>query len=323
MRIPFTNLEILKSSTQERDSFTVKVDVVKEFEEQLKKWSWARNTLVNTLGCAAPPVDPFVLDALTDCNGYHSNALYLKTSATVGQGYTCSDALRAHIEYVNGDQTFEDFAEENQLDLETYGDMYIETRRNGNTASFYRSPALLTRMKPTGVGDQVKFIQFEYKMKAAMDGTEFEQFKRGMVTGMSHLRLARKGGSRFYGSPEYFSIKKHLTLNLSITTLAEKWFENAMQIDKLFILKGGTLTPEQKATLRAFMSKTLKGVDNASKAILLELARQAELEVKDLGGNVKEASFTELRKDNVHEIGAGHRTPSKLLGSPSGAQLGA
>lgn len=322
MNIFGREITISKGHERERSGMLTSVNIVNEFEEALKKWDWARNTLVNTLGCAEPPIDPFILAALANCNGYHSNALYLKSSATVGQGYSCSDALRREIEYVNEDQTFEDFAEELQLDLETYGSMYVEVKRNARTAALYRSPALLTRVRPKKDGD-VEFLQYEYKRGLMLDATTFEAYKRNMVSGIRQLKLAAQAGDRWYGTPEYSSIRKHLTLNLSITTLAEKWFENAMQIDKLFVMKNGSLTPAQTNMLRSFMSKTLKGVDNSNKGILLELARGAELQVQDLGGNIKEASFTELRKDNVHEIGAGHRVPSKLLGSPSSGQLGA
>lgn len=313
----------LVRSRFDRGGILLQHEFENELETVLKTWDWTRGQLVNTVGCAEPPVDPYLLAALAKCNGYHSNALFLKQSTTVGQGYTCTDALRKHIEYANDDQTFEDFSEELSLDLETYGSMYVEVKRNTRTASLHRSPALLTRVRPFDGGKDRQFVQFEQKMGVAMNAVAFDRFKPGMVSGIRQLMLARSGGDRWYGSPEYYSIKKLLTTNLSIVTLAEKWFENGLFLDKILVSKGGALTSDQKNMLRSFINKTLKGVDNANKAILLELGRQAELEVKSLGGEIKDSSFSELRKDNINEIAAGHRTNAKLIGTPSGAQLGA
>ena len=96
--------EILKA--EKGDAFNIKGEhSPSEIVEAIKSFDWVRNTLITQHDCAPPQVDPFLLSTLFDCNGYHSNAIYWKQASTVGQGYDCSNALRAHIEEANEDDS--------------------------------------------------------------------------------------------------------------------------------------------------------------------------------------------------------------------------
>jgi HK97 family phage portal protein len=309
---------------QQRDAVFVEGRYDNEFEVALAKWDMVRSSLANTWRCAVPPVDPYVISALSRVSGYHSNALHLKVAVSVGQGYECSDALREHIEYANEDQTFDDLLYELAYDLENYGNAYVEVVRDRRSAAFYRSNALTTRIRPTGVGDEKQFIAFAPELNGSIEAIAFDDYRYSMTRGMRTISLPRLNAERWYGSPEWISARRALTTNLSIVTLAEKWFDNGLFLDKLIVVKGGNLTTEQKKSLRQFISRTMKGVDNANKSLLIELARQAELDIKDLSVNVKENSFGATRAENVIEIAAAHLLPSaKLIGVPSAGQLGA
>ncbi len=298
-----------------------------ELVELVKSYEWVRNILVSEHGCAMPSVDPFQLSALFDSNGYHSNAIYWKQVATVGQGYECSDALHAAIDEANENESFQEILNKFSLDLETYGSAYIEPVLIPGAAYFYNSPALLTRVKPpvdNNNSAEESFVQFVYKKGYGVASREFDKFKRGLRTGIRQLKLPSPNADPWYGKPEYLSAQKVLTLNFSILTLADKWFSNSMMLDKLFVLEGGSkLTSEQKREMTGFMKRNLKGLENAAKSLVLELQRGAKLNVQDMNGSIKEAPYIELRKENRDEIASAHRVPPRLLAIMIAGQIGA
>jgi hypothetical protein len=316
--------EILKA--QKNEAFSVRSEAeANEIVELVKSFDWVRNVLVTSHGCVLPQVDPFLLSTLFDCNGYHSNAIYWKQAATVGQGYECSDTLRALIEEANEDDSFQDLLDKFSLDLETYGSAYIEPILGQGSISLYHSPALLTRVKPPRDNDpsaEESFVQFVYKRNYGVASVEFDKFKRGMRTGIRQLKLTSPSADRWYGKPEYLSARKTLTLNFSILALAEKWFDNSMMLDKLFTIEGGNLTREQRTELSGFMKRSLKGVENAAKSLILEINRGTKLTMQDMNGSLKEAPYIELRRENRDEIASAHRVPPRLLAIIPSGQLG-
>ena len=318
---------ITKAERKALSAFGVTSDVSEnELVELIKSYEWVRNVLVSEHGCAIPSVDPFMLAGLFDTNGYHSNAIHWKQAATVGQGYECSDALHAAIEQANENESFQEILNRFILDLETYGNAYIEPVITTHGAYFYVSPALLTRVKPPNDLSnhaEESFVQFVYKKGYGVASREFDKFKRGLRTGIRQLKLPSPNADPWYGKPEYLSAAKVLMLNFSILTLAEKLFSNSMMLDKLFILEGGSkLTSEQKREMTGFMKRTLKGIENAAKSLVLELQRGAKLTVQDMNSSLKEAPFIELRKENRDEIASAHRIPPRFLGIIPAGQLG-
>jgi hypothetical protein len=308
------------------DSLSIKGErTPNEIVEAVKSFEWVRNTLTSAHGAALPSADPFLLSSLFDSSGYHSNAIYWKQVATVGQGYTCSDALRSYIAQANEDDSFQDLLDKFSLDLETYGSAYIEPVITPGSIYFYHSPALLTRVKPPADNDsksEETYLQFVYKKNFGVASVEFDKYKSGFRTGIRQLKLTSPNADRWYGKPEYLSARKILLLNFSIITLAEKWFDNSMMLDKLFTLEGGKLTPEQKTEMAGFMKRSLKGLENAAKSLVLELQRGAKLSVQDMNSTVKEAHYTQLRDTNRDEIASAHRVPPRLLAIIPSGQLG-
>lgn len=299
-------------------------------EKAVAEWDWTRNMLVAGLYTAPPTYDPFLLASLFDTNGYHSNAIYWKQAATVGQGYTCSDQLAAIIKHPNVDDSFQDLLDKTQLDLETYGNFYVEVATDDfKNWALYHSPALVTRVRPPIPGDVCQdesYLQFVYGYLNGwhnLQAKPFEKYKYGMRSGIRMMKLPSHTGDRWYGKPDYIACVDLLKLNFSITSLARTWFQNAMVLDKLFTMEGTKLTPEQKNDLSTFMRRSLKGLDNANKSLLLELQRGSKLTVQDMQAQIKEASFTGLRRDNILEIAAAHRVPLALLGDTPTQSLGA
>jgi hypothetical protein len=144
-----------------------------------------------------------------------------------------------------------------------------------------------------------------------------------MRTGMRQLKLTSPNADPWYGQPEYLSATSILTLNRAILRLIEKWFDNSMMLDKLFMVEGSKLTTEQKRELGSFMRRNLQGIENAARSLVLEVERGSKLTVEDLNGSVKEAPYIELRRENRDEIASAHRVPPRLISIISAGQLGA
>jgi hypothetical protein len=71
------------------------------------------------------------------------------------------------------------------------------------------------------------------------------------------------------------------------------------------------------------MRRTLKGIENAARSLILEVERGSKLSVQDLNGSIKEAPYIELRRENRDEIASAHRVPPRLLSIIPAGQLGA
>jgi hypothetical protein len=319
----------LKKKTEPGDGFLINSpNSENEIVELVKSYEWVRNTLATEYGCARPEYDPFLLSALFKSNGYHSACIYTKRAVTVGQGYDCSDALKAKIEEANEDQSLQDILDKFSLDLETYGTAFIEpvVDPSRGTCYLYNAPSIVTRIRPADdsiAGSETSYIQFSYKKGYGVYTRAFDKFKPGDRTGIRHQSLESEGVDSIYGQPEYISVQKILNLNFSIVTLAEQWFNNALVLDKLFVLEGGVkFTPEQKNSLQGFMKRTLKGLQNAHKSLILELQRGSKLTVQDMNGSLKEAPYMELRRENRDEIAAAHRVPPRMVGVIPSGQLG-
>ncbi len=93
-------------------------------------------------------------------------------------------------------------------------------------------------------------------------------------------------------------------------------------LDKLFTIEGGNLTREQRTELSGFMKRSLKGVENAAKSLILEINRGTKLTMQDMNGSLKEAPYIELRRENRDEIASAHRVPPRLLAIIPSGQLG-
>ncbi len=320
--------ELNKIRKDESSAYSFRTDALdNEIIEIVKSYEWARETLVTEYKAIPPPYDPYLLYSLLTCNGYHSNAIYCKRTATVGQGYDCSDELRNAIDEANEDDSFQDLLDGFSLDLEIYGSAYIEiVNERGPYPYFYHVPALLTRItRPPderGLQDE-GFLQFIYKRGYGLTTVDFPKYRTGMETGMRQLKLDSPGGKFWYGEPEYISAQKSLMLNFSIATLAERWFNNSLMLDKLFTIEGARLTPDQKMELSSFMKRKYHGVDNAAKSLLLELQRGTKLTVADMNTSLKEAPYLDLRRENRDEIASAHRVPPRLLSIISAGQIGA
>ena len=108
-------------------------------EKFLEDYPAINTVLIDRLGAAVSPFDPYVLLTLVDNSGYLSAAITAKVAVTVGQGFDADPELLAHLQMANENETFQDVLDQWALDVEIYGNSYIDTVRTATTAIFTMS----------------------------------------------------------------------------------------------------------------------------------------------------------------------------------------
>lgn len=278
-------------------------------------------TLRDRAGAIVPPHNPFILLALVDSNGYLSGGNYWKSAVTVGQGYSGDPELLAHLDAgANERETFQDILDQWSMDIDIYGNTFVAVERSGITSNFYNMTALRTRVKPIDGTSFHHFIHYEYAL-GMLVVKEFEEFVPGIQCGVKQFKLPTRRGHPFYGDPEYISAKRSLVLNYDILTLAEKFFENSFMGDKAITFKGADYTEEDIQRFRSYLTSTAKGLDNAHKIVVFQVAPNEDVKIEDLNVEIKDAAFSGLRSDNKEEIVIANRVPPSLLGIASPGKL--
>lgn len=293
-----------------------------KLEKFLEDYPAINTVLIDRLGAAVSPFDPYVLLTLVDNSGYLSAALTAKCAVTVGQGYTADPELMAHLTMANENETFQDVLDQWASDIEIYGNGYIDTVRTGTTANFYNVAALLTRVKPLRGTNYKEFVHYAYGLGMLL-ATTVEEFQPSNNRGVRQFKLSTRRGNRYYGDPSWISAKKALVINYDILSLAEKFFENSFMGDKAMIIKGADYTDEDIENMRNYLMHMGQGIDNAHKLLVLQVGPNEDVIIKDLNVDIKDASFATLRGDNKEEIVASTNTPLSIVGVATPGKLGA
>lgn len=292
-----------------------------KLEKFLEDYPAINTVLIDRLGAAVSPFDPYVLLTLVDNSGYLSAALTAKCAVTVGQGYDGDPELLAHLQMANENETFQDVLDQWALDVEIYGNGYIDAVRTATTANFYNVAALLTRVKPLRGSNYKEFVHYAYGLGMLLAST-VEEFQPSNNRGIRQFRLATRRGNRYYGDPSWISAKKALVINYDILSLAEKFFENSFMGDKAMIIKGADYTDDDIENMRNYLMHMGQGIDNAHKLLVLQVGPNEDVSIKDLNVDIKDASFQTLRADNKEEIVAASTVPLAIVGVATPGKLG-
>ena len=287
----------------------------------LEDYPAINTVLIDRLGAAVSPFDPYVLLTLVDNSGYLSAALTAKNAVTVGQGYDGDPELLAHLAMANENETFQDVIDQWALDVEIYGNAYIDIVRTATTANFYNVAALLTRVKPLRGTNYKEFVHYQYGLGMLLAST-VEEFQPSNNRGMRQFKLATRRGNRYYGDPSWISAKKSLVINYDILSLAEKFFENSFMGDKMMVIKGADYTDDDIENMRNYLMHMGQGIDNAHKLLVLQVGPNEDVKMDDLNVDIKDASFQPLRADNKEEIVAATNTPLSIVGVATPGKLG-
>ena len=292
-----------------------------KLEKFLEDYPAINTVLIDRLGAAVSPFDPYVLLTLVDNSGYLSAAITAKVAVTVGQGFDADPELLAHLQMANENETFQDVLDQWALDVEIYGNGYIDTVRTAITANFYNVAALLTRVKPLRGSNYKEFVHYAYGLGMLLAST-VEEFLPGQNRGMRQFRLATRRGNRYYGDPSWISAKKALVINYDILSLAEKFFENSFMGDKMLVIKGADYTDDDVENMRNYLMQMGMGVDNAHKLLVLQVGPQEDVTMQNLNVDIKDAGFQPLRADNKEEIVAAATVPLSIVGVQTPGKLG-
>ena len=290
-------------------------------EKYLEDYPAINTVLIDRLGAAVSPFDPYVILTLVDNSGYLSAAITAKCAVTVGQGFDADPELLAHLQMANENETFQDVLDQWALDVEIYGNSYIDTVRTATTANFYNVAALLTRVKPLKGTNYKEFVHYAYGLGMLLAST-VEEFMPTNNRGMRQFKLATRRGNRYYGDPSWISAKKALVINYDILSLAEKFFENSFMGDKMLVIKGADYTDDDVENMRNYLMHMGQGIDNAHKLLVLQVGPTEDVTMNNLNVDIKDASFQPLRADNKEEIVAASTVPLSIVGVQTPGKLG-
>jgi hypothetical protein len=311
----------LLSTSEIKPAIERMMDAEMKLEKFLEDYPAINTVLIDRLGAAVSPFDPYVLLTLVDNSGYLSAALTAKCAVTVGQGYDGDPELLAHLQMANENETFQDVLDQWALDIEIYGNGYIDTVRTAITANFYNVASLLTRVKPLRGSNYKEFVHYQYGLGMLL-ATTVEEFQPSNNRGVRQFKLGTRRGNRYYGDPSWISAKKALVINYDILSLAEKFFENSFMGDKAMIIKGADYTDDDIENMRNYLMHMGQGIDNAHKLLVLQVGPQESVDIKDLNVDIKDASFQTLRADNKEEIVAASTVPLAIVGVATPGKLG-
>jgi hypothetical protein len=288
-------------------------------EKAVQEFNAVTAAITDRLGAALPPFDPYMLLAILDNNGYLMRGNRWKVAATVGVGYTCSDQLKAHLQYANERDTFRQFLKKWAFDVDNFGYAFHEMRTGNGTCAFHNMPAIKTRVKPLADGSHA-YIRYEYGLGLVFY-QEYEEFTHYNGHGVSQYNLPSARGNMYYGDPEWIAARKAAELNLNILDVAQKYFENSLISDLAITMKGAELDPAEREQIRQYLARTMKGASNAHKVLFFEVGPNEAVEFKELNQKMDDSALN-MRKENKEEVVVTNGVPQRLIGILTAGQLG-
>lgn len=257
------------------------------------------------------PISPRGLIALYLNSPEHCRCVQIKANSAFGAGIEFeSDADK--IVFENACETdatglFVDLG----VDLEVFGNAWLETARSGNIiTALKRLPSLTMRQLINGghiqtVYDGAQDIQVVFSAEEAMI------FKVSCPAGNA------------YSYPSWIGVNGMIELAEAATRYNEKFFTNRAMPEYCITTSGYELTDAQKETARSFFGSEYKGLDNAHRTLYLHLpSTEAKIEFKQITADVKDGDFLSLLNACRERIPMAHGVPLRVLGATASGQLG-
>jgi hypothetical protein len=293
-------------------------------EKMFGEYNAVRTSLRDTIGCAQPQHDPYKLLALKSASGYHSYALHTKSVLSAGLGYECSDKLLPHIKQANPDESFQKVLNFWSKNIETFGNGYLKVIRGAKTVNFYAMPSLRTRIKPNADGSGIEnVVEYNYALGTGiMAYVLHDVFDYGVQEGIDIFKLDSLSGNMWYGDPDYESIIKTLSINISLVDVMQKFFDNSMMTNMAIIMRGGDLDDEEKEKVKNYLTRNMRGVHNAFKVLFMEVGPEEHVDFHKLSADMDFRGFIALRKLFREEEAAGNHLQPRELGIVEAGSLG-
>lgn len=192
------------------------------------------------------------------------------------------------------------------LDLEIYGNMYIEEAGSGGFRAFYHMPAVESRI--------------------GKDGNIYQTrgFKNTQIPGY-HLGYDSPR-SRYYGEADYLATLEPIFINKDIDIYNASYFLNGAKPELAIIFNNAEVSDEQMLAFEKFFAKRFRGAENAHKNLILsapptEDGKNANIDIKELSAH-NDLSFKELKLLNRDEVVDAHGVPPRLVGIVNGSAMG-
>lgn len=275
-------------------------------------------------GVQYAPMDFSVLAELNSYNAWHSRCIELKSQIVAGIGFECDKKAMAFFDAhsAHARQTISETLVNIHKDYEIFGNAFIEIVRNkaGDVAELYHLPARYCYV----VIDPETQEQYVAQIVGAArkDFTPFSAKKKRGKTEYIHIK-SYNPASVFYGVPEWVGAIGAIVLDRNGVEFNAKRFQNNAIPDFIVTVSGGELGAEQLTAIKDFWQTNFKGSSNAGKTLILSSSdMNSKIDVKELGTQIKDASYTQLRLNARDEIIAAHGVPPRIAGISEAGKLG-
>lgn len=257
------------------------------------------------------PLSPSSLLTLYLNSAEHCRCVQIKANSAYGAGFEfANDADAAAFENACDYDPTEMFVDLG-IDIEVFGNAWLETVRNGKRIELIRHLPALTMHLAAG-GGHIQRVWNGYK-----DITTQFSSEEAMV-----FRVSCPSGN-YYSYPSWIGCHGMIELAQAATAYNERFFSNRAIPEYCITTTGYELTQEQKEVARNFFSNEYKGLDNAHRTLYLHLPNtEAKIEFKRITSEVKDGDFLNLLASARERIPMAHGVPMRILGVTVAAQLG-
>lgn len=298
--------------------------------------------------CEPPPYDLAALsrayeedpDVYLCCNAIAAKACGAGWEIAGDAAGATAEAARAFFESASGDRPLLETLRLAFLDLNLLGNAYLEVARDGRDrpAAMWWAPAREVRARADGDGFCQRTGSDRYTLfnrytpraedRAAMRATG--AFHRAEGGGWANEIIAFRlpnPNSRFYGLPPAYVAAKDILADAAVKESNIAFFQNGMMPDYVLAVKGGTLSEDTLAEIRAFLGEAHRGPDRHHGMMILEAlpglpGETVGLELIPMQQNTREMPFLAYRKFAIENKVRAFRVPMSKAGINQAGRLG-
>jgi phage portal protein BeeE len=260
------------------------------------------------------PIHPLSLFMLYRSSPEHGRAINIKAHSAFGGGLTGDgkEQIESLCEF-GAANLFVNLG----LDLETYGNAFVQTIRNskGEVVELRRLPAItMTRFRKG-------YLQRTWNAQGGEKKTHFSKDEVRM------LKVPCPSG-RIYSFPEWIGTEGMLELAHAATRYNARFFQSNAMPEYAVMFKDKNVDQATKDAIAGFFRNEFQGVDNSHRTLLLTVGGDQEEKLEDrikiqkLTEDIKDADFLKLLDAARDRIPIAHGVPPRMLGIVTSGSLG-